>query len=184
MNLIIGFVPFISYALLVRLSDDLALWVAFAVSFALGMRSFLETRVLKTLDMGSVVLFGALALYKGFVQPGLSFGVELLLVDGTLFVVLLASWLLYEPFTLQYAREQVSPHLWKSPAFLRTNAIVAGVWLSAFTLMTAVDIAAAVMNRISASSAMAAGLVALAAALTFSLSYPRATSLSGNSDSD
>ena len=41
MNLIIGFVPFILYALLVRLSDDLALWVAFAVAFALGMRSLL-----------------------------------------------------------------------------------------------------------------------------------------------
>ena len=40
----------------------------------LGMRSFLDTRVLKTLDAGNTVLFGALALYKGFVQPGLSFG--------------------------------------------------------------------------------------------------------------
>jgi hypothetical protein len=182
MNLIVGFVPFILYALLVRLSDDLALWVAFAAAFAVGMRSFLETRVLKTLDMGSVVLFGALALYKGFVQPGLSFGIELLLVDGSLLAILLASWLLYEPFTLQYAREHVSPQLWKSRAFLRTNAIVAGVWLSAFALMTAADLAAAVMNRISPSSAMAAGLVALAGALTFSLSYPRATSLSGDSD--
>jgi len=182
MNLIVGFVPFILYALLVRLSDDLALWVAFAVAFALGMRSFLETRVLKTLDMGSMVLFGALALYKGFVEPGLTFGIELLLVDGSLLAILLASWLLYEPFTLQYAREQVSPQLWKSPAFLRTNAIVAGVWLTAFILMTVADIAATVTSRISASSAMAAGLVALAGALTFSLSYPRATSLVENPD--
>lgn len=182
MNLIVGFAPFILYALLVRLSDDLALWVAFAVAFALGMRSFLETRVLKTLDMSSVVLFGALALYKGFVQPSLSFAVELLLVDGSLLAVLLTSWLLYEPFTLQYAREQVSPQLWKSSAFLRTNAIVAGVWLSALTLMTAADIAAAIMNRISPSGAMAAGLVALAGALTFSLSYPQATSLGENLD--
>lgn len=176
MNLIVGFVPFILYALLVRLSDDLALWVAFAVAFALGMRSFLETRVLKTLDLGSMALFGVLALYKGFVQPSLAFGTELLLVDGSLLAILLASWLFYEPFTLQYAREQVSPRLWKSPAFLRTHAIIAAVWLTAFTFMTAADFAAVVMTRISASSAMAIGLVALAGALTFSLRYPRAMS--------
>lgn len=180
MHLIIGFAPFILYALLVRLSDDVALWVAFAVAFALGTRSFLETRIFKTLDLGSMALFGVLALYKGFIQPGLSFAVELLLVDGSLLVILLAAWLLHEPFTLQYAREQASPQLWKTPAFLRTNAIVASVWLTALAVMTAADIAAAVTTRLSSSGAMVAGLVALAGALTFSLSYPGAMGPGGN----
>ncbi len=182
MNLLFGFVPFILYALLVRLSDDLALWVAFAAAFALGMRSFLETRILKTLDLGSMALFGLLALYKGFVQPGLTFGVELLLVDSSLLAILLASWLLYEPFTLQYAREQVSPKLWRSPAFLHANAIVAAVWLSAFAFMTAADIAATVLARISPGSAMAAGLVALAGALIFTLRNPPAIRPGENAD--
>ncbi|MEJ1969273.1 MAG: hypothetical protein WDN03_11675 [Rhizomicrobium sp.] len=50
MNLVLGFVPFILFAVLMRLSTDLALWIAFAAAFTLGMRSFLDTRVLKTLD--------------------------------------------------------------------------------------------------------------------------------------
>src|SRR5690242_16568667 len=108
MNLALGFVPFILFAVLMRLSTDLALWVAFAAAFTLGMRSFLDTRVLKTLDAGNTALFGLLALYKGFIQPSLSFGALLLAVDGGLLAIILASIVLHEPFTLQYAREQVS----------------------------------------------------------------------------
>src|SRR5512143_2732447 len=75
MKLVLGFVPFILFATLMRLSDDLALWITFAAAFTLGMRSFLDTRVLKTIDAGSTALFGLLALYKGFIQPSLSSGV-------------------------------------------------------------------------------------------------------------
>lgn len=171
MNLVLGFVPFILFAVLVPLSDDLALWVAFAAAFALSMRSFLDTRVLKTFDAGNTFLFGLLALYKGFIQPGLNFGTLLLAVDGGLLAIMLASLLLHEPFTLQYAREQVAPEDWQSPAFLHTNYVVTGVWVAALLVMTATD-AATLSARISATVAMAAGLAALAAALTFSLRYP------------
>ena len=172
MNLVLGFVPFILFAVLMRLSTDLALWVAFAAAFALGMRSFLDTRVLKTLDAGNTALFGLLALYKGFVQPSLSFGALLLAVDGGLLAIILASIVLHEPFTLQYAREQVSQEQWQTPLFLRTNYVVTGVWVVALALMTGADAAATLASLISVTSAMAAGLVALAIALTFSLRYP------------
>ena len=69
MNLLLGFAAFILFSLLARVSDDLALWAAFAAAFALGMRTFVDTRVLRTLDGASTALFGLLAMYKGFVQP-------------------------------------------------------------------------------------------------------------------
>jgi hypothetical protein len=126
----------------VPLSDDLALWIAFAAAFALSMRSFLDTRVLKTLDGGNTVLFGALALYKGFIQPGLTFSTLLLAVDGGLLAIIIASLVLHEPFTLQYAREQVAPEDWQSPTFLHANYVVSGVWVAALAIMTAADAAA------------------------------------------
>ena len=136
------------------------------------MRSFLDTRVLKTLDAGSTVLLGLLALYKGFVQQSLSFGAVLLAVDGGLLAIMIASLLWHEPFTLQYAREQVAQDEWGSALFLRTNYVVTGVWVAALALMTIADAAATFAAAISVTMAAAAGLVALAAALTFSLRYP------------
>lgn len=172
MNLVLGFVPFILFAVLMGLSPDVALWAAFAAAFTLGMRSFLDTQVLKTLDAGSTVLFGLLALYKGFVQQGLSFGSVLLAVDGGLLAIMIASLLWHEPFTLQYAREQVAPEQWESKSFLHTNYVVTGIWVAALALMTAADAAATLLAKISVAMAAAGGLVALAAALTFSLRYP------------
>jgi hypothetical protein len=171
-NLVLGFVPFILFDVLMRLSIDMALWVAFAAAFTLGIRSFLDTRVLKTLDAGSTALFGVLALYKGFIQPGLSAEAVMLAVEGGLLAVMIASLVLHEPFTLQYAREQVAPEQWGSQAFLRANYVVTAVWMAALAVMTAADAAATLTPALSSTIAALVGLVALAAALTFSLRYP------------
>ena len=72
MGILLGFAPFIVFALLAGLSIDLALWTALAAAFVIGIRDFAHTRLLRVLDMGSVVLFGLLALYTGFIQPSLS----------------------------------------------------------------------------------------------------------------
>jgi hypothetical protein len=172
MNLVLGFVPFILFAVLMRLSDDLALWLAFAVAFALSMRSFLDTRVLKTLDASNTALFGVLALYRGFVQPSMSFGALLLAVDGGLLAIMIVSLILHEPITLQYAREQVSQDNWRTPSFLHINYMVTGAWVAALAIMTAADAASSLSTKVPQTLAVAAGLVALAAALTFSLRYP------------
>ncbi len=172
MNLVLGFLPFILFEVLMRQSVDMALWVAFATAFTLGIRSFIETRVLKTLDAGGTGLFGILALYRGFIQPGLSFGSVLLAVDGGLLALMIASLVLQEPFTLQYAREQVAREHWTAGWFLRTNYVMTGVWTVAMAVMTAADAAATIAAAISVTAAVFAGLVALVGALTFSLRYP------------
>ncbi|MEI9994856.1 MAG: hypothetical protein WDM91_09705 [Rhizomicrobium sp.] len=172
MTLVLGFVPFILFDLLMRESVDLALWAAFAAAFTLTIRSFLDTQVLKTLDAGNTLLFGLLALYKGFLQPGLSFGTVLLTVDGALLLLALGSLLRRAPFTLQYSREQIPREQWEAPGFVRSNYVLSGVWAAALAVMTAADAAATLAGAISLTWAVVAGLVALAAALTFSLRYP------------
>ena len=72
MTLILGFSPFILFAVLSRLSADLALWAAFAAAFVVTIRDFVESPSLRLLDIGNLTLFGVLALLRGFIAPGLS----------------------------------------------------------------------------------------------------------------
>jgi len=182
MTLVLGFVPFILFSLVARVSDDLALWIAFAASFALGMRAFLETRVLKTLDAAGTLLFGSLALYKGFVQPGLASGAVQLVVHAGLLAVMVVSLFLHEPFTLQYSREQVLPESWKTKSFLRANNRLTAIWVLALAVMAAIDAAALLTPDVSYTLAATAALVALAGALTFTVRYPVTARESGGPD--
>jgi hypothetical protein len=172
MGILLGFAPFIVFALLTGLSVDLALWAALAAAFVIGIRDFAQTRILRVLDMGSVFLFGLLALYTGFIQPSLSVPAVRLAVDGGLMTIALASILIGNPFTLDYAREEVPEEFWRAPLFLRTNYIIAGVWVLAFAAMTAADAAATFSARFSPTLDIAASLAALAIAVVFTTRYP------------
>lgn len=172
MSLVLGFAPFILFAVLMRLSVDLALWMSLAVAFTIGIRAFLQTRVLKTLDAASVAIFGILALYKGFFAPALPASAVRLIVDASLLAVALASLIARTPFTLQYAREEVDHAFWDDPLFVRANYIVAIVWALAFAIMALADGAATFDPSIPLTGAVAAGLAALIAALAFTWRYP------------
>jgi len=172
MGILLGFAPFIVFALLAGLSIDLALWTALASAFVIGIRDFAHTRLLRVLDMGSVVLFGLLALYTGFIQPSLSIPAVHLIVDSGLTIIALVSIVIGNPFTLDYAREQVPQEFWHTPLFLRTNYIVAGVWVLAFGAMTAVDAAATFNARFPLTLDLAASLATLALAVVFTTRYP------------
>lgn len=165
MTLALGFAPFILFAILMRLSVDLALWVAFAVAFTIGIRAFLETQLLRMLDMGSVALFALLALYRGFVDPGLSAAAVRVIVDSGLLAVVMLSLALQHPFTIQYAHD-VTQDDWDSPEFLRANYVLSTVWALALAVTTAADAA------IPMTEAVAAGLLAFAGALAFTWRYP------------
>ena len=56
------------------------------------------------------------------------------LSHGTLSAFVWGSLLMKKPFTAEYAKEQVDPSLWNSPAFLRKNILITGVWGTAFTV--------------------------------------------------
>jgi hypothetical protein len=172
MGLLLGFAPFIVFALLTSVSVNLALWVALAVAFAIAIRDFAHTRILRVLEVGSTALFGLLALYAGFIQPGVSIQTVRLVVDGGLLTIALSSMIIANPFTLEYAREQVPEELWLSPLFVRSNYIVTGVWTIAFAAMTAADAAATFDKHFPLTLDVAAGLAALTFAVAFTARYP------------
>ena len=172
MGVALGFAPFVIFAVLMNVSVSFALWLAFAAAFAIGMYDFLHTRALRLLDVGGTVIFGTLALYAGFIQPSLSIEIVRLVVDAGLLLLALYSLLRREPFTLPYAREQVSQELWSAPGFVRTNYIVTAVWTAAFAVMTLADAGATFGPVIPLSLDIGIGAGALALAIAFTARYP------------
>ena len=171
MTLLLGFAPFILFAILSRLSADLALWLAFAAAFVVTIRDFVERPTLRLLDAASLALFGLLALGRGFVAPGLSLAAVRLMVETGLFLVILFSLLRHAPFSLQYANRDTRGQHWPMAAFLQVNFLISLVWGLAFAAMALADGA---VTFLAAPFSLGVGIsvVALAAAATFTLRYP------------
>ena len=171
MTLIFGFTPFILFALLSRLSADLALWLAFAASFVVTIRDFVESPSLRLLDGTSLALFGLLALLRGFIMPELSLAIVRTVVDGVLCLAVFVSLVRGQPFSLQYAtRDQTHPH-WPLPAFLKVNQRISLVWGLCLAAMTLADGVVAFFS-VTFYAGIAMSVVAMAAAITFTLLYP------------
>lgn len=168
MQFLLGFAPFIVFAALTRVSVSLALWLALAAGFALGIRNFLHKRELRLLDCGSIVLFGGLALLAGFILPGISIGAVRLTVNGGLTILAFASIIFRRPLTLPYAREQVAAALWSTPHFLTLNYRISTAWMAAFAAMAVADVLT-LLSYLPLSGDIAIGLVALVLAIVFTL---------------
>jgi hypothetical protein len=167
MTLVLGFLPFMLFAFLSRISADLALWIAFAAAFVVTIRDFVERPQLRLLDGASLVLFGLLALWRGFWDQGLSLDNLRLIVDLGLVGAILFSLLRRRPFSLQYAGRGG----WEEAEFLRVNYVISLVWLAAFTAMALAD---AINRMLMPALDMGIGisLLALAAAVAVTLRYP------------
>jgi hypothetical protein len=169
--MLLGFAPIVVFTMLTNLSQDLALWASFAAAFVVGIRDFAQERVVRLLDIGSTVIFGLLALYAGFVQPGLTIQMTRLVVNVGFFALALLSMLLFNPLTLQYAREQVPPEISSRTRFVLTNYGLTALWMLAFAVMAAADALSNIDKRLPLSLDAAVGLVVLAAALIVTARY-------------
>ena len=167
MTLVLGFLPFMLFAFLSRISADLALWIAFAAAFVVTIRDFVERPQLRLLDGASFVLFGLLALWRGFWDPGLSLDDLRIIVDLGLTGAILISLLRRRPFSLQYAGRGG----WDEAAFLRVNYVISLVWLIAFTAMALADIINGVWMP-ALDLGVGISVLALTAAIVVTLRYP------------
>lgn len=172
MNLVIGFAPFILFALLSRLSADLALWLAFAAAFVVTIRDFVESPSLRLLDAGSLTLFCLLALARGFLAPALSLALVRFVVELGLFLLLAGSLIARRPFSTQYARLDRREAAWESALFLKVNYIVSAVWVAAFAAMAIADGIITLNPALQIYVSIAVSVLALAGAVTFTLVYP------------
>lgn len=171
MGVLIGFIPFIVFALLAGVSMSLALWLALAAAFVVGIRDFLHSKALRVLDVGGMALFVFMALFIGFVEPGLKESTTRLVIDCGFLLMAGVSLIRRDPVTLGYAREFAPPESWTQPAFIRANYIVTGVWTFAFAITALFDGIANFDNTFSQTIEISAGLAALVVAIAFTARY-------------
>lgn len=125
MGMILAFLPWIIFGLLSHHHILLALGFSFVAS---AMQVALHWRKPKILE---VVTFGffAFALVALFVFHWQALARHMgLAVHLILASVAWGSLAAGQPFTLQYAREEVPEQFWSSPSFLRTNQWITAVW--------------------------------------------------------
>ena len=172
MNLIVGFAPFILFTILSRLSVDLGLWVAFAAAFVVTIRDFVESPSLRLLDAGSFLLFALLALGRGFLDPTLSLAAVRFIAALSLLLLLGLPLAFQRPFSVDYARLDPREADWAPALFMRVNYQVSGIWTAAFAIMALADGAVAFDAELPLYASIAASVVVLAGAVTFTLRYP------------
>ena len=168
MTLLLGFAPFAAFLLLARFSFSLALWIAFAAAFSLGIRAFVELGVLRLFDAAMTALFGLLALYDGFIDPGMRLAWIGLILEIGLSLTALWSLATKAPFTCQYALAPILSEYGDEPFFIRTNYLLSAVWGGAFAVMAAMDALTLFVHTLPVSLLAVVGLAAFAGALTFS----------------
>lgn len=141
MNLLLGFLPFLAFAVGAHVaSTTIGLACGAAVAFGLLVRDAMTGRRAKLLEIGAAILFGGLALYALRAQPEWTVPHVRLLVDGGLLAIVLASMCVGMPLTVQYAAERVAPEVVRHPAFLRKNYVITAGWAAAFAVMALADV--------------------------------------------
>ena len=175
MGLLLGFAPFIVFALAEKiLGAAPALFSAALTSVALLLRDRLRgQREINLLEAASALMFGVLALWVMWhgSEPWSVWRVRLW-VDGGLVLIVLLGMAVGRPFTLAYARRRVSVEVARQPAFLRGNQIVAGAWAVAFAVLTAADLLMVLRPESQTWIAVGLTLGALSAAAWFSRWFP------------
>ncbi len=142
MAILLAFAPFIVFAIVDRLlGTTVGLAAGALASLVLVARDAIAAhRSVKLLEIGTAMLFCGLALYALVGAPDWSIVAVRLRVDAGLLAIVLATLVIGQPFTLQYAREQAPREVWDSPAFVRTNVVISAVWAIAFAVMVVADL--------------------------------------------
>lgn len=183
MGILLGFGPFIVFALLSRfVPASVSLWAAAAISAALVLREKLRGRSMKILEAGTFILFALLGLYTSFTHGAWDIPTVRAVVDGGLLFIILLSLLIRRPFSLQYAREQVPAAAQNSPTFVRTNYIITTVWALAMAIIVIADLAMHFVTGLPVQVEIVAIVGALGCAFLFTKWYPKhIRKLKGNS---
>jgi hypothetical protein len=174
MGILLAFAPFILYVIVERVAGIRAgLVTAAVVAAGLLLRDALSReRKPKILEIGTFLLFAGLAVYAYFAGAVWSIPAVRLRVDSGLLLIIVLSIVVRQPFTLQYAREQVARELWSTPGFERTNYIITAVWAVAFAVMVAADLIMLYVPSLPTRFAIIVTILAIYGAFRFTAWYP------------
>jgi carotenoid cleavage dioxygenase len=128
LGLIFGFLPWILFYLIAGHTQqqlEVAIIIALLCTIIFNRKNLRKGFIL---PWGTVIFFTFSLLTVGVIKNswvGLHMGV---LSNGVLGVIAWGSLSIGKPFTLQYAREQVSKDKWDNPVFIRVNNILTIAW--------------------------------------------------------
>jgi hypothetical protein len=173
MAILLSFSPFIVFAVLMRLATvPVALLAGAAVALVLVAREIISGKSIKVLEAGTAVLFGALGVYVSLSPATWSVLGVRLAVDAGLLAIVVISIAIRLPFTLQYAREQVTPEIAATPIFLAINTTITWAWAAAFAVLVIADIIMLYVPEIPLWVGIALTVAALYGAIRFTRWYP------------
>jgi hypothetical protein len=175
MNLLLAFSPFAAFVVVEHLMGVVIGLGAGALTAALMLLrdAMSASRRVKLLEIGTTLLFTILTLYALGTHAQWSVAAVRLRVDAGLALVVLASIVFRQPFTLQYARETVNKDLWDSPRFLRVNYVISSVWAIAFAVLALADALMEYVPTVPHSAGIALTVVAILAAMKITRWYPQ-----------
>jgi hypothetical protein len=133
MSYVLGFAPWIIWAVLSGTTWRVGLCVAALAALALAVKA----RRRHDLDLLTAVTFLFFAVMAIIALADPQSGLHnwtTALSAGTLAVIAWVSLAVRHPFTLSIAKKQVPEEAWNHPLFLRTNDVITAVWAGAFTL--------------------------------------------------
>jgi intracellular septation protein A len=173
MNTLLGFAPYIAFYVAISfVTVEATLCIAAAVALLVAGWNWARSGSLKVLEIGSVVVFAALAaLTAAFHWPWTLIAVRLA-VDSGLLAVVLFSLAIDRPFTLQYARERAPPEVWNTPLFMSVNRRITWVWAAAFAAMVAAHATVVFVPGTPSWIDTAVTIAALLGAFRFTARYP------------
>jgi hypothetical protein len=147
LKILLGFLPWILFGLLAGpslLSLELALAVALLATLALGFR---QLRKGFFLTWGTLLFFLLTFILVVFLKNLWVMSHLDPLTRGTLAVIAWGSIFAGQPFTLQYARENVAEAYWRTPEFIRTNYFISMVWGFIFLISLAASLSRSYLNE-------------------------------------
>ncbi|MCR0981483.1 hypothetical protein [Roseomonas populi] len=172
MGILLAFAPFIAFAVISNHAGPLpALLAGAAVAAFLVFRARRQGTGMRILEVGTCILFVAVAAYTWLSGGALSIIATRLVIDAGLLAIVLLSIALGRPFTMSYARESVPREHWDSPGFLRTNNIISAAWALAFAVMVAAEAALLLVPGLPTNAGVVVIVLALAGAILFTKSY-------------
>ncbi|MFD1935632.1 MULTISPECIES: hypothetical protein [Nonomuraea] len=137
---VVGMAPWIIFSLLVgpgRFEMAVASALAASVVVIVADRVLRRGSSWKFLEVCELVFFAGLTAVGAVASAGTHRWLETYageVANTALAVIAFGSMAFRRPFTLQYAREQVDRAYWNSPAFVRANYVITGVWGLAFLI--------------------------------------------------
>jgi len=177
MTILIGFLPFLVFAVVSTTHGAFAGLLAGAVvSAVLTVKAFRNKNEVRILEVGTLILFLVLAIYVKLQGQDLSIFIVKFWVDIGLFVVAVASMALRQPFTMQFAHDQIDAKYWGSPKFQRKNYVMTGVWALIFLVMAGVEAIVGFGSDLSVNMGTVLVLIVLGFGIWFTKWFPTRTS--------